>query len=288
MNQIGEKTELLALLKLLDDPDPEIFSQVEGKVLEIGSTALPYLETAFRRSKDQLSNNRIKTILDKIQFNKTSAALYNWKTKTDQNLIEGSLILASFHYPELSIAEVQQKISKLKQDVWLELNEEFTALEKIHILNHVFFKIYNFRGNKTNLSQPQNSLINDLLDKRQGNSVILSILYLEIAQSLKLPVYGVNLPENFILAYLNSGQLSSDSNALFYINPFNDGVVFTKDDIDVFVKQLELEPDKKYFQPCHNEAALKRLMNELLNAYELAGDYDKGDDMKNLLKVLKG
>jgi len=287
MNQIGEKTELLALLKLLDDPDPEIFSQVENKVVEIGPTALPYLETAFRRSKDQLSNSRIKTILDKIQFNKISTALYNWKTQSDQNLIDGSLILASFHYPDINIQEIREQISKIKQDVWLELNEEFTALERIHILNHVFFKIYHFKGNKTNLSQPQNSLINDLLDKRQGNSVILSILYLEIAQSLNLPVYGVNLPENFILAYLNSGQLSSDSKALFYINPFNDGVVFTKEDIDTFVKQLELKPEKQYFQPCHNQATLKRLMKELYNAYELAGDYEKSDDMKNLMKILK-
>jgi len=286
MNIVTDKTELLALLKLIDDPDPEIFSHIEEKVIEIGSTAIPYLESAYIQSTDRLSNNRITTLLSKIQFNKISSALNNWKKQSDQNLIDGALILSAFHYPNQNELSVHQQIKKIKQDVWLELNEEFTALEKIHILNHVFYKIYNFKGNKTNLSHPQNSLLNDLLVNRQGNSVILSILYMEIAQSLDLPVYGVNLPENFILAYLNSGHLSSDSKALFYINPFNEGVVFTKEDIKIFINQLELKPEKKYFEPCDNQTTLRRLMNELMHAYELAGDYKNSEGLKKLLKIL--
>jgi len=286
MNIVTDKTELLALLKLIDDPDPEIFSHIEDKVIEIGPSALPYLESAYQRTSDHLSSNRINTLLNKIQYNKTSSSLIHWKKQTKQNLIDGSLILSTFHYPEQNEQNIRDAIQKIKQDVWLELNEEFTSLEKIHILNHVFFKIYNFKGNKTNLSQPQNSLLKDLLDKKQGNSIILSILYMEIAQSLDLPVYGVNLPENFILAYLNSGSLSSDSKALFYINPFNEGVVFSKEDINTFVNQLELKPEKKYFEPCDNQTVLRRLMRELGNAYELAGDYDKCDDIKKLSRSI--
>jgi len=286
MNIVTDKTELLALLKLIDDPDPEIFSHIEDKVIEIGPSALPYLESAYKRTSDHLSSDRINTLLNKIQYNKTSSSLIHWKKRTKQNLIDGSLILSTFHYPEQNEQNIRDAIKKIKQDVWLELNEEFTSLEKIHILNHVFFKIYNFKGNKTNLSQPQNSLLKDLLDNKQGNSVILSILYMEIAQSLDLPVYGVNLPENFILAYLNSGSLSSDSKALFYINPFNEGVVFSKEDINTFVNQLELQPEKKYFEPCDNQTVLRRLMRELGNAYELAGDYDKCDDIKKLSRSI--
>ncbi|NOR88432.1 MAG: hypothetical protein GQ527_12560 [Bacteroidales bacterium] len=287
MNQTAERTELLALLKLIDDPDPEIFSHIEHKVIETGATALPYLKNAYEENNDQLANHRIKTILGKIRYNKTHLALKEWKSQNQQNLIDACIILANYHYPDLNEAYIRDQIKKLKQDVWLELNEEFTALEKIHILNHVFFKIYHFKGNKTNSNQPQNSLIKDLLEFKQGNSVILSILYLEIAQSLDLPVYSVDLPENFILAYLNSGQLHSDTHALFYINPFNEGVVFTKEDIDTFINQLELEPEKKYFEPCNNQSTLTRLMNELIHAYELSGEYDKSDDFKTLLKIIE-
>jgi regulator of sirC expression with transglutaminase-like and TPR domain len=286
MNSTTEETMLVALLKLLDDPDPEVFTQIENKVVEIGSLALPYLNDAAKKNADHLSDNRIKTLLQKIQFNKAQNAFKEWKLKSNKSLIEAALILAEFHYPELDSSIVLQKIEKLKRDIWLELNEEFTALEKIHILNHVFYKIYRFTGNKTNISQPQNSLISDLMDKRQGNSVILGILYQEIAQSLELPVHGVNLPENFILSYLNSEQMLSDTRVLFYINPFNNGIVFTREDIDVFISQLELDQNQNYYEPCIPENTIVRLMNELVQSYELLGEAQKKSDLNQLIRVL--
>lgn len=286
MSSTTDETMLKALLHLLDDPDPEVFSEIENKVIEIGPKALPYLKDAAEGKNDQLSENRITTLLNKIQYNKTETSLLTWKKQSDQKLIDAAVILSQYHYPNLEPQDIQNQIDKLKQDVWLELSEEFTPLEKIHILNHVFYKIYNFKGNKTNISHPQNSLLKDLLENRQGNSVILSILYLEVAQSLELPVFGVNLPENFILAYLNSGQLHSESKPLFYINPFNNGIVFTKEDIDTFLGQLDLEPNKEYFEPCNNKSTIERLMNELMQSYELSGDMNQSEDFRRLITKL--
>lgn len=286
MNSTTEDTMLTALLKLLDDPDPEVFSQIENKVVEIGPTALPYLKNAAKKNTDQLSDHRIQTLLSKIQFNKTMQALRDWKNNADAKLIDAAVILSEYQYPELSRSDLYQQLEKLKKDVWLELNDDFTPLEKIHILNHVFFKIYHYRGNKTLISVPQNSLLKDLLEKRQGNSVILSILYMEIAQSLELPVLGVDLPENYILAYINSNELLSDSRVMFYINPFNNGIVFTKEDIDTFIKQLDLEPREQYFAPSTPLNTLKRLMKELIDSYELSGDLTRSNDLKMMISSL--
>ena len=286
MDTATDNLEFIAILKLIEDPDPEIYSHIEEKVVNIGISAIPFLETAYKKSSDRLSNNRISTLLNKINFNKALIALQSWKNDSSQNLIDAAIILTEFHYPNYDETLIRDQIKKLKQDVWLELNEEFTALEKIHILNHVFFNIYNFKGNKTNLSHPQNSLIKDLIENKQGNSVILSILYLDIAQSLKLPVYGVNLPENFILAYLNFNQINSESKPLFYINPFNEGTIFTKDDIEIFIKQLDLDREKKFFEPCDNQSILRRLMTELINSYDLSGDFDKNNQLKKLYNLI--
>jgi regulator of sirC expression with transglutaminase-like and TPR domain len=286
MNSTTEENMLVALLRLLDDPDPEVFTQIENKVIEIGPLALPYLQDAAKSNADQLSDNRIKTLLQKIQYNKAEKALLEWKDKSNKSLIEAALILSEYHYPNLDSSVVLQKYDKLKRDIWLELNDEFTPLEKIHILNHVLYKIYRFTGNKTNISQPQNSLFSDLMDKRQGNSVILGILYQEIAQSLELPVHGVNLPENFVLSYLNSEQMLSDSRVLFYINPFNNGIVFSKEDIDTFISQLELDEEDQYFDPCIPENTIVRLMNELVQSYELIGETQKTADIRKLMRVV--
>ncbi|OYT17339.1 MAG: hypothetical protein B7C24_03210 [Bacteroidetes bacterium 4572_77] len=281
------KSELIALLNLMDDPDPEIFSKVEHKVVEIGAPALPYIENAYNNSEDDLSSKRLETLSRKIKLDKTITAIQQWQELPEQNLIEACIILAKYHYPKLDHSHIKDQIERLKKDVWLELNEEFTALEKINILNHVFFEIYNFKGNKTNINQPQNSLIIDLLEQKQGNSVILSILYLEIAQSMEIPVYSVNLPENFILAYQENTHLHTNNNqALFYINPFNQGVIFSRQDINTFITQLDLPSNEEYYKPCSKQTTLKRLMNELLQSYELSGDYTKSQELKTMINRL--
>jgi hypothetical protein len=80
--------------------------------------------------------------------------------------------------------------------------------------------------------------------------------------------------------------MNSDSKPLFYINPFNEGTVFTRDDIEIFIKQLELESHQKYFLPCDNSTIIRRLMTELISAYDLAGDINKSDSMKKLYKII--
>lgn len=286
MNSKNDETMLTALLKLLDDPDPEVYTQIENKVIEIGPEALPYLLDVSDKNTDNLANSRINTLLQKIRFNKTLQALKEWQNKLEKSPLEAALILSEYHHQKLNTAEVLEQIEKIKRDIWLELVEDFTALEKIHILNHVLFKIYRFNGNKTNISQPQNCLISDLMDKRQGNSVILAILYQEIAQSLNLPVHGVNLPENFILSYLNTDQLLSSSDVLFYINPFNGGIVFTREDINTFIKQMNLNNKQEYYKPCLPEHTIIRLISELRQSYELLGDHSKKDDMNKLINLL--
>lgn len=286
MNNTTDESILTALLNLIDDPDPEVFSQIEHKVVEIGSTALPYLKHASTVNKDELSDKRIKTLYQKIQFNKTEEALKNWLLQGQLNLLDAAIIFTCFHYPELDEKIIRKQVEKIKKDVWLELSDEFTALEKIHILNHVLFEIYHFKGNKTHVLHHQSSLLSDLIEKRNGSSVILAILYLEIAQSLDLPVLGVNLPENFVLAYTNSDRMLSDSKVLFYINPFNKGIVFMREDIDSFINQLNLKPKKQYFEPCDNITIVKRLAEELFQSYDTSGEHHHKDSLRKFLKIL--
>jgi regulator of sirC expression with transglutaminase-like and TPR domain len=286
MNRKNDETMLMALLKLLDDPDPEVYTQIENKVVEIGPSALPFLMDVSVKNSDNLAASRIDTLVQKIRFNKTLNALTLWQKKADKNIMEAAFILAEYHHMHLNTQMIYEQIEKLKRDIWLELNEDFTALEKIHILNHVLFKIYRFTGNKTNIGRPENSLISDLMAKKQGNSVILAILYQELAQSLKLPVQGVNLPENFVLAYLKTDQLLSSSNVLFYINPFNNGIVFTKEDIHFFIKQMNLDSEKDFFEPCLPEKTIIRLLHELKQSYELMGQQNNKNDMNELIKLL--
>jgi regulator of sirC expression with transglutaminase-like and TPR domain len=136
------------------------------------------------------------------------------------------------------------------------------------------------------MTSPENYYINNLLDTKKGSPLALGLLYIIIAQSLKIRIRGVDLPRHFVLAYLDDQTGREDGEAgsevLFYINPFNKGAVFTKNEISLFVKQLKLEQKPEYYRPCDNPTILRRLMNELIFIYEQSGSIQKAEDLKEL------
>jgi hypothetical protein len=209
-------------------------------------------------------------------------------------LLSGILLVSRYQYPDLDEDKIKKQIQTLIQDVWLEINDELTALEKVKIINHVLFDIHQFSGNITNYHAPQNSFINTVLETRKGNPVSISILYLLIARELKIPIYGVNLPEHFILGYLDesAGLTSFDSDdiencsVLFYINAFSKGIVFSKEEIDQFLKQLHLEPKPIFYQPCNHVSILARVVRNLIYSFEKLGHTEKVEELNRLLFIL--
>jgi regulator of sirC expression with transglutaminase-like and TPR domain len=150
-----------------------------------------------------------------------------------------------------------------------------------------------YSGNITNYHAPQNSFINHVLENKKGNPLMLSVIYMLICQDLSIPVYGINLPQHFVLAYLNDyanlidvNNKSLSNNILFYINPFSKGLIFNQKDIDQFLKQLNLEPEPKYYLPCSNIDIIKRCLNNLIFSYEKLGYVEKVGELKDLEKQL--
>ncbi len=287
------KKEIFALISLLDDPDESVFKQVSMKFLSLGQNVIPVLEDAWEHSFDTLIQNRIENIIHQIQFDIIKDELRNWAEPDNQDLLEGALLIARYQYPDIDIAKIHKQIAQVKQDVWLELNEYLTALEKIKIINHILFDVHNFSGNTTNYHAPQNSYINNVLESKKGNPLLLSIIYTIVAQSLEIPIYGVNLPEHFILCYVNvevMGMPTTDgnqgSNVLFYINPFSKGAVFGQKEVDAFLMQLKLPPLAMYYEPCSNLEIIKRLLRNLIASYEKLGYPDKSEELKGLLGSL--
>ena len=281
--------EVIALITLLDDPDEIIYYQVKDRFVVLGPPAIPHLETAWENSFDAIMQKRIETIIHTIQFEALQKALKNW-AKTDQDdLLKGIIILARYQYPDLDENKVRKQLATIKQDVWLELHEDLTALEKVKIVNHVLFEIHQFSGNITNYHAPQNSFLNNVLESKKGNPLMLSVVYLLICMELKIPVFGVNLPQHFVLAYLSEDANLIDvnnktlsNNILFYINPFSKGLLFNQKDIDQFLKQLNLDLEPKYYLPCSNIDIIKRCINNLIFSYEKLGYLEKVEELKGL------
>lgn len=280
-------TELKALIRLLDDPDLTIFNQIEDRIINFGNEAVSLLEETSSKSNDLDLSFRIDELIRKIQFNSVYKILSDWKQNDQSSLFEAVLSISAMHYPKMDVAALRKLMDKITRDIWLEMNEELTPLEKVQIFNHIFFETYLFYGNKGNLTAPQNSLIKDVLESKKGNSVSMSILYLEIARRLNMPIYGIDLPQNFVLAYVNDeAVLSANHRVLFYINPFNKGIIFTKKDIDAFLKQINEKPQKTYYQVCDNVSVVKRLLSELVESFSALGQEETAETYKRLSKAI--
>lgn len=290
---LNEK-EFLALVSLLDDSDQEVYHHVRNKLLSVGEKAIPMLEEAWESSFNHLLQQRIEELIHNIQFESLCSKLKEWEQSKDKDLLKGTLLIARYQYPDLHEEPVRKIVDKIKKDVWIEINSEQTALEKTKIINHVLFDIYNFSSNKANFHAPPNNYINQVFETKKGNPLTLCIVYIIIAQSLGIPVYGVNLPEHFILAYtdaenhMNEGKPidPKDQKVLFYINPFSKGSIFSKREIDSFLNQLGLEKKPHFYCPCNNIDILVRMLNNLMFSYKNIGYDYKVKELMKLKEIL--
>jgi len=279
-------SEITSLVKLLDDPDQEIYNHVHGKLFSYGAEVISHLEEAWESAFDPLLQDRIAGLVHEIQFTNLKNDLKLWCQSGAFDLLRGALILNKYQYPDLDEQKIINEIEAIKRDIWLQLMYESSAVEKIKLMNHVFYNIYGFSGNTANHQDPQNSYLSQVMEMKKGNQISLAVIYSVIAQKLDIPVYGVNLPQHFILAYVDeSAQPETESGILFYINTFNKGFIFGKRDVDMFLKQLNLKPEKQYYEPCSNLEIIKRILRNLISSYENAGLTEKVDELTELLNI---
>jgi regulator of sirC expression with transglutaminase-like and TPR domain len=280
-------TEVNSLIKLLDDPDDEIHDHVHQKLLSYGVEVIQYLETAFEQAFDSIQQERIANLVHEIQYGTIKNDLQLWYQGGSFDLLQGILIINRYQYPDLDEQKVINHVEAIKRDIWLQMMNEASPVEQIKLMNHVFYSIHGFSGNTTNHRDPQNSYISQVLETKRGNQISLAIIYSIIAQKLDIPVYGVNLPQHFILAYLDESRESEfEGGILFYINAFNKGFIFGRRDVDMFLKQLDLKFDKQFYEPCSNADIIKRVLRNLISAYEHLGSSEKVDELNELLDIL--
>ena len=288
--KLPEENSLKAMILLLEDPDEFVFTEISTQLLSMGNEVIPALENIWESTFNNTLQSRIEDIIQKIQFNTICEELKLWAATGGIDLLQGTILIARYQYPDLDVEAIRNQIEMIRKDIWLELNPNLTAFEKVRVINHILFDVYNFTGNTSNYHAPQNSYINNVLESHRGNPLLLSILYSCVAQGLNIPIYGVNLPEHFILAYRDEFIIrdsdEEEEPILFYINPFSKGAVFSRREIDTFLKQLKLEPNRIFYESCSNVEIIKRQLRNLITAYEKLGYPNKVVDIKELLNTI--
>lgn len=274
-----QESEIKALISLLGDEDPEVRTHVHQKIRELGDTVIPYLEQAWEEKFHTGDQKIIEDTIHTLQFEHLKARLLHWKNTGGEDLLEGMWLIATYQYPDLDISHLRSKMDYLYYECWLELRNNMHPADQVTILNHVLFNKFKFGANTKNFHAPGNSLINVVLEGKKGNPISLCVIYMLVAQKLKMPVYGVNLPNIFVLTYKSESYQ-------FYINAFNRGVIFSKAEIDSYLTQCNLQQLPMFYEPCNNLDIIKRVLRNLAASFEKTGDLDKQEEMQELLQLM--
>ena len=290
---MSTEQSIRALIQLIDDPDEQVFEHVRDQLKSYGPFAIPYLEDSWNDDHFGLIfQSRVEQIIHEIQYEDIRAQLTTWYDSSEKDLLEGAIIVAKYQYAGLNEELIRQTIQAIKRDVWLEINSRMTAYEQVKVLNKVIFGTHNFHGDSKHFHSPMNSYINTVIESRKGNPLSISLIYSVVAQSLDIPIYGVNLPNHFVLAYLDMHNLSrfltdtASNGVLFYINAFSKGSILDKAAIKEFLDGLNLPHNREYFEPCSNSAIIRRMLTNLITSFQHAGNAEKVNELIALRELL--
>lgn len=273
-----EDKELKALVSLLEDD--ELRPEIEQKILGFGSPVIPFLEHEWEQCFDPQLQTLIEDIIHKLQLDLLKERMTAWKESESDDLLKGMWLIATYQYPDLDLQNLRQELEQLYYEIWLEHNPDGHYFDQIKMMNSVFFTKLKYRSNTQNFHSPANSNINIVMETKRGNPISLCVLYLLVAQKLKMPVYGVNLPNMFILTYKTEGTQ-------FYINAFNRGLIFSTEDIDSYIAQINLTPRPIFYDPCTNIDIVVRVLRNLIVSFEKLDEHYKADEVKVLLSLLE-
>lgn len=288
----SNRKELEALLALLDDNDAEVYEHVFNRLSAYGKEIIPELESAWADAFNESMHERLEELIHRIQYESLYKEFDAYVKKDEFDLLEGAALIAKFSYPDLEIKNINDDLNKLKRDIWLELNESLTPLEKINVLNQMFFSNFNFEVTSPNNIHDSDFFINKFFETHNAHPVLLGLVYILLARKLDLPVYGLNLPNHFALVFCRMSVDFEDSiedhrkQVIFYINTHQKGSIFTKSEIEEYLSKIELENKTDYFVPCSDKRIIKLLLKNLLNYYISKHDEIRARELSSLVSLI--
>ena len=261
-----QSQKIESLLFLANEPDEHLYINIANAIVAYGEQALPLLMQKKDSATDDFLRERLEHLINIIERQSLVDKLNAWHEKREYDLLEPYFVLSKYMYPKADWNSIGFQIITMIEQAERELNYNLTPLEQVRILNHIIYGINSFKGDKVAVGNQDYYYVNKLLETHIGNPFSLGMLYCIVAERLELPIYPILLPHHFILAYCKKTRhFPQLEDVLFYINPFDNGIVLTRKDIRNYLNQLNIKSELKYFEPTRNSMVIKNIFVELRN-----------------------
>jgi regulator of sirC expression with transglutaminase-like and TPR domain len=202
----------------------------------------------------------------------------------DADLTRIALEVACDAYPELDPEACLARIDEIAERVRRHLPVDVRPRRVIDRINAVVYGEEGFRGNAEDYYDPRNSYLNEVLDRRLGIPLSLSVLYLAVADRVGLPMAGMNLPGHFMIR-------TGWGNAALYVDPFHGGELLDLDGCARRVLEItgeEIDLDEELIAPCPTSVVVARMLRNLKVIHLRDGDFEAALPVLRRLVLLSG
>jgi len=187
------------------------------------------------------------------------------------DLARAAAALAKLEYPDLDFTPYVAEIDDYARAARRRLADRTKPESAISAINRVLFEELGFCGNRSDYYDPRNSFLNDVIERRTGIPISLSVLYIEIGRRLNLPIFGVGLPAHFLVKY-------DDGSRSIFIDPFHEGRVLNRQGCRDLLRTLHGRPVELtdlHFAAVDERHILLRMCTNLRRIYFASREYRK-------------
>lgn len=254
----------VALKSLLDDPSPKVRQHLLGFFNTTGREAREFLENVAHSHHRALAWHA-RWFLEELRFTDPVAEFTGFIRSLNYELETGALLLSRTVLPATDAGACCAELDRLAARCRELIAEPATARERCRVINRVLFHDEGFRGNREHYTDPFNSLLPQVLERRKGLPITLGIIYLLIAQRIGLELEPVGLPGHFVVGCFQEDEP-------FFIDPFEQGVFRTSGEIMAYVRQHKILPKASDLAPTPVREVLARCCRNLVEHYTIEGN----------------
>ncbi len=199
------------------------------------------------------------------------------------NLAKAALYISQIEYPNLDIDRYLQILGEMAGEIAIRLPESRYPLKVVQTINQYLYGELGFHGNQTDYYNPRNSFLCDVIDRRTGIPITLSLIYLEVANRVNFPMVGIGMPGHFIIR-------PNFEDAGIFVDPFDRGEVLFVEDCRQKLMQLYQQDipflPPEVLQPVTNRQFLLRILNNLQAIYLDRLDFNRALVIKDWAEIL--
>lgn len=290
---MAERNEINALFQLMDDPDTDVYTSVCERISSHwGCSLIPHLENLWETTIDEFVQGRIEMLIHRLQYELLQKDFQQWKASPYKSLLEGALLTARYCYPDMKAEDVRLEIKRINQTIWLELNDYLTPLEQFHILNSIIYHFYKLKGAAYELTNPNDFLINKVLETKQGNAFSNGVLFQILAESFNIPIYALNVPQHYLLGFFRKersffpkGAIIDRKEILFFIDATS-GQSYSPQDLLSYLEKAGIGISEKIFQPLTHTQIIAKLLLQVSKCFDGSPLNYKSEELIDLSHII--